>query len=484
MAAILCHHHQLHSNQCKPGSFINKHTNSSSSLEESDNEIKYYDKKPKNQQIVYRYDRRNSAFSLANNTNVNDITKIHNNCYKNFKKEFNIKKRFGKSLDRNNNRYKNYSQLTETNSKFNSSSINNFFDPSNYFSPPVSNSNLSLKDVSVNLSKIKDKVNLSKAQLNKNSYLKSRSSSFNTDNHKLNTIFNSEGIVIKTDFILPLQSKYDLEERYEIHQKIGSGNFSEVFLLSLKSENQKQDINKKNNYQNKCFALKEINKSKMEGKNFFVDNEVYILSNFKHPNICNLIEAFSTKSTYLLIFELASKGDLFEAVKKLGRLSEPTVSSITFQVTSALDYLHSNNIVHRDVKPENILLNSDLTVKLTDFGLACQIPTNKYLSRICGTMSYVSPEVIMGKYGVECDMWSLGVVFHIMLVGHAPFRSENKQKLFKLISKAQFSMEHKLWTLISKEARNLVLRLLTLNVKHRIKANEVLNHPFIQKTFN
>lgn len=387
-------------------------------------------------------------------------------------------------MDRNNNDNIKHLQLIENNSKFNSSFANHYFDPSNYFSSLISNSNISLKeDVSGNLSKNKN--NLSKRQFNKNNNLKSRTSSFSIDNSTINTIFNNEGIVIKTSLILPLRSKYDLEERYEVHQKIGSGNFSDVFLLSLKSENknQKQEIGSKDNHHSKCFALKEINKAKMEGKNFFVENEVYILSNFKHPNICNLMEAFNTKSSYLLIFELASKGDLFEAVKKLGRLSEPTVSSITFQVTSALAYLHSNRIVHRDVKPENILLNSDLTVKLTDFGLACHVPTNKYLSRICGTMSYVSPEVIMGKYGVECDMWSLGVVFHIMLVGHAPFRSQDKQKLFKLISKAQFSMEHKSWSSVSREARNLVLRLLTLDVNQRIKANEVLNHPFIKKDF-
>uniref|UniRef100_A0A0N5BWI7 Protein kinase domain-containing protein n=1 Tax=Strongyloides papillosus TaxID=174720 RepID=A0A0N5BWI7_STREA len=486
MAAILCHQHQLSSNQCKPELFINKHTNSTSSFGESEDEIKYYDNKSKNHKIVFRYSRRNSAFSLANNLNVTDTNKTHNLCYKNLRKEFNTKKRLGKSLDRNNNDHVKQSQLKETKSKFTSSFANSFFDPSVYFSSLVSNSVTSSKeDISENLSKIANKSNLSKTQSTKNILTKSRIPTFGSDNCSFNTIINNEGIVIKTSFITPIRSKYDLKDHYELHQKIGSGNFSEVFLLSLKSDNkiQKQEMSKRDNYQNKCFALKEISKAKMEGKNFFVENEVHILSNFKHPNICNLIEAFSTKSTYLLVFELASKGDLFDAIKKLGHLSEPTVSSITFQLTCALAYLHSNNIVHRDVKPENILLNSDLTVKLTDFGLACYVPKKTYLSRICGTMSYVSPEVIMGKYGIECDIWSLGVVFHIMLVGHAPFRSQNKQKLFKLISKAQFSMEHRSWNLISREARNLVLRLLTLDVNQRIKANEILTHPFIQKKF-
>uniref|UniRef100_A0AC35U016 Protein kinase domain-containing protein n=1 Tax=Rhabditophanes sp. KR3021 TaxID=114890 RepID=A0AC35U016_9BILA len=118
---------------------------------------------------------------------------------------------------------------------------------------------------------------------------------------------------------------------------------------------------------NTRYALKEINKSKMEGKSFFVENEVHILKSLQHPNICKLVDAYYTKFAYLLIFELASKGDLFEAIKKLGHFSENTCASIIHQLALALKYLHSNGVIHRDIKPENIFLQHDLTVKLADF---------------------------------------------------------------------------------------------------------------------
>uniref|UniRef100_A0A0N4ZUS7 Protein kinase domain-containing protein n=1 Tax=Parastrongyloides trichosuri TaxID=131310 RepID=A0A0N4ZUS7_PARTI len=477
MANIFYHPHQALLDQYKSGVFAKKGTSSTSCSSGDDNDFRKSDNKIRNKNQFYNYDRRSSASFLTGNLN-DSLRKCNNGIFmaKNIKDQFNVKRRLGKSLDRNNNVYLKQQQQ-QAHSKFNSPYLNQYFEPSIQQSNILNNSaNSSKEDISNNSSKESNKTNVSKIQ----TIIKSSNKAVvsNCDCYTFNSTFNNEGIVVKTSFISPLKSKYNLEDRYDIHQKIGNGNFSDVYLLTLK------DVNKREYEASKSFALKEINKSKMEGKNFFVENEVYLLKTYKHQNICNLVEAYSTKTTYLLIFELASKGDLFEAVKKLGHLSETTASSITFQIASALAYLHSNNIVHRDIKPENILLDSDLTVKLSDFGLACYVPKNTFLSRICGTMSYVSPEVIIGKYGIECDMWSLGVVFHIMLVGHAPFRSQNRQKLFKLISRAQFSMDHESWIPISREARNLVLRLLTLDVNRRIKAEEVLHHPFLKNVLN
>uniref|UniRef100_A0A8R1DZM7 Protein kinase domain-containing protein n=1 Tax=Caenorhabditis japonica TaxID=281687 RepID=A0A8R1DZM7_CAEJA len=171
-------------------------------------------------------------------------------------------------------------------------------------------------------------------------------------------------------------------------------------------------------------------------------------------------------------------GDLYETIRKNSRIEEPDACIITLQVASALAYLHDRNVVHRDVKPENLLLVDKFSVKLCDFGLACHVLGPLY--RICGTPTYCAPEVLqMTGYSTKCDIWSLGVVLFVMLVGYAPFRAPDQNRLFKLIMQAKPNMDMPEWKGVSLQAKDLVCRLMSKSEDRRPLASQIVSHPWI-----
>uniref|UniRef100_A0A7E4WA86 Protein kinase domain-containing protein n=1 Tax=Panagrellus redivivus TaxID=6233 RepID=A0A7E4WA86_PANRE len=280
----------------------------------------------------------------------------------------------------------------------------------------------------------------------------------------------NEKIYTHCDSIRKLTSRSSFHKFYEVGKLIGQGNFSDVFLVSSQESSRK-------------YAVKEIDKNRMFGKLYFVENEISILKRCDHRHICKLVDAFECTNSYFLVFEFASKGDLFEMIKKFGRLNEQASAKIVYQIASAISYLHSKNVVHRDIKPENILLNNEYSVKLTDFGLACVVTGPLY--RICGTPTYVAPEILSKEgYGLEVDVWSLGILLHIMLVGFAPFRSADRSQLFRLIMKAHVSFDLPNWHRVSSKAKQLILRLVTPDVENRLTVDEVISDPWIQTILN
>ncbi|KAI1721714.1 protein kinase domain-containing protein [Ditylenchus destructor] len=278
---------------------------------------------------------------------------------------------------------------------------------------------------------------------------------------------DNEKIILESGCVRRLASRASFYRLYEIGGLIGQGNFSEVYMVYSENSGKK-------------YAVKEIDKNRMNGKLYFVENEIAILKQCNHHrNICRLIDAYECSSLYFLVFEYAHKGDLFETIKRLGRLSERSSAQITYQVASALHYLHCRKIVHRDVKPENILLTADFCVKLTDFGLACTVTGPLY--RVCGTPTYVAPEVLSQHgYGLSVDVWSLGVLLYIMLIGFAPFRCADRAQLFKLIVKAHVTFDMPGWSRVSSKAKQLILKMVTAIVDSRYKSVEVMNNEWIR----
>ncbi|VDM63506.1 unnamed protein product [Angiostrongylus costaricensis] len=214
-----------------------------------------------------------------------------------------------------------------------------------------------------------------------------------------------------------VKSRSSLEKHYEIRDLIGRGNFSHVFYAVRHKDGKK------------C-ALKEIDRQQLRGKWFFIENEVEILLMCSHPNICRLVDAFKTNVRYLLVFEYAQV--------------TTTIFVIRIITASALAYLHGRKIVHRDVKPENLLLFNKKQARLCDFGLACTVLGPLY--RVCGTPTYCAPEILNESgYGFAVDVWSLGVLLHVMLVGFAPFRSTDRIRLFRMIARGKFHFELPKW---------------------------------------
>ena len=175
---------------------------------------------------------------------------------------------------------------------------------------------------------------------------------------------------------------------------------------------------------------------------------------------------------------------LFDQIIEKEKFTEKEAHEVITPVFDALNYCHSLGIVHRDIKPENLLFTSKdpnvAIIKVTDFGLARFIDSETLATTACGTPGYVAPEVLMQKpYDAACDFWSLGVVLFILLSGMPPFYHEDNFELFEKIKQCDYSFKASVWKGVSKEAKDLVSKLLTKEPSERLKGEEIMKHPWI-----
>eukprot|EP00755_Sulcionema_specki_P026889 Sspe_Gene.16297::Locus_5743_Transcript_1_2_Confidence_0.667_Length_2095::g.16297::m.16297/K08794/CAMK1; calcium/calmodulin-dependent protein kinase I len=234
-------------------------------------------------------------------------------------------------------------------------------------------------------------------------------------------------------------------------------------------------------------------------------HEVNIMRQLQHPNIVSLIGHYDGKQKILIVMNLVEGGTLFQRIIRNKKYSEEIAATAIGKVLDALCYMHKRNIFHRDLKPENLLLkyppistggeDYDAYVKemtdvvIADFGLA----SHPKSSTTCGSPCYLAPEVIMagfgekmfGKpghpYGVECDIWSLGVVLYIMLSGCFPFAvpGASRQALFNMIISSPLSFHGNIWMEVTDDAKSFIRRLLEKDPHSRITASEALQAPWI-----
>ena len=288
---------------------------------------------------------------------------------------------------------------------------------------------------------------------------------------------------IKEESMISISNRLFINEIKEIPKKkyitqklLGVGTYGQVFLVQ-------------NKYTKEYFAMKEIPKT---SEDLLSDNEIMdeieILKNLDHPDIVRITEFYNTENSYYLINEYCKYGELYEQVKN--EFSETQIAVMFRQILSGIAYLHSNNIIHRDLKLENILINDieksittneDLfLVKIIDFGTAKIFDKNKIPRAIVGSIYYIAPEVILKKYGKECDMWSLGVILYMFIVGHAPFDGRSNRDIMEKIKGGKYLKNEKRWKKASNEVKDLINKLLVLEPEKRLTAFEALRHPWFK----
>ena len=263
-----------------------------------------------------------------------------------------------------------------------------------------------------------------------------------------------------------------ISKDYIMGKSIGTGAFGTVRLCIHKATRQTR-------------ACKILKKATQDIK--ALQEEVEILSKLSHPNIMQLYEVYNDKTNFYIVSEFCQGGELFDAISKKGNFNENEASKIMKQVLSAITYSHQNNIVHRDLKPENILLEdkgNDSIIKIIDWGCAKNFNKNEKLTNKDGTPYYIAPEVLEGNYDEKCDIWSCGVILYIMLCGYPPFDGESEEEILDKVKKGSFEFPKEEWKNISKDAIDLIEKMLTFESNKRISALECLRHNWFIKNKN
>ena len=217
-----------------------------------------------------------------------------------------------------------------------------------------------------------------------------------------------------------------------------------------------------------------------------IRTEIDIMKHSKHPNIVSFINHFENSDYIFIVMELLNEGSLEKyLVKTAFRIKEKIAASICYQIADALLYLHKYGVIHRDLKPDNILicqkkdlLNEDyIQIKLMDFGLSKIQGNSEKANEGYGTLAYLSPEVLLKlPYDDKVDIWSLGVIIYYILSGEIPFmpKSRLKEEMAKNIIKQSLTFSEK-FNNISEDALNLISSCLEKKPEDRISIENVVN---------
>ncbi|WEW60108.1 serine/threonine protein kinase [Emydomyces testavorans] len=268
-------------------------------------------------------------------------------------------------------------------------------------------------------------------------------------------------------------------QQYRILEQLGKGHFATVYLCAERATGIK-------------YAVKRFEKrlgDSHNSDNNTLQQEIAVLKSVNHSNVLCLKDTFNESDGMYLVLELAREGELFNWIVSHKRLTEKETRHVFLQLFQGLKYLHDRNIVHRDIKPENILImDKHLTVKLADFGLAKIIGEDSFTTTLCGTPSYVAPEILKRgrdrRYTRAVDIWSLGVVLYICLCGFPPFSDELYSPEFpytlsQQIAKGEYNYPSPYWDSVSDEALELIDSMLKVDVDERATIDDCLQHKWL-----
>ncbi|KAL8216293.1 hypothetical protein R6Q57_023130 [Mikania cordata] len=251
--------------------------------------------------------------------------------------------------------------------------------------------------------------------------------------------------------------------KYEIGRTLGEGNFGKVKYA--------KDVQTGH-----PFAVKILEKTRIKNLNFTdqIKREIATLKILKHPNVVRLHEVLASKTKIYMILEYVNGGELFDTIASKGKLSESDGRKLFQQLIDGVAYCHDKGVYHRDLKLENVLVDAEGSIKISDFGLSAlpqHFRDDGLLHTTCGSPNYVAPEILSnrGYDGATSDTWSCGVILYVILTGYLPFDDRNLAVLYQKIFKGDVQMPK--W--LSSGAKNLIKRILDPNPKTRITMADI-----------
>ncbi|XP_075426118.1 serine/threonine-protein kinase MARK2 isoform X6 [Ascaphus truei] len=247
---------------------------------------------------------------------------------------------------------------------------------------------------------------------------------------------------------------------YRLLKTIGKGNFAKVKLA-------------RHVLTGKEVAVKIIDKTQLNSSSLQkLFREVRIMKVLNHPNIVKLFEVIETEKTLYLVMEYASGGEVFDYLVAHGRMKEKEARAKFRQIVSAVQYCHQKLIVHRDLKAENLLLDSDMNIKIADFGFSNEFTFGNKLDTFCGSPPYAAPELFQGKKydGPEVDVWSLGVILYTLVSGSLPFDGQNLKELRERVLRGKYRIPF----YMSTDCENLLKKFLILNPSKRGTLEQIM----------
>ena len=254
---------------------------------------------------------------------------------------------------------------------------------------------------------------------------------------------------------------------------LGKGAFGEVWKVTHE--------NSKKVYCIKMMTKRDIFEQKLINQ---INKEIGIMYNINHPYSVKLYNHFEDNEKLYLIMELASNGNLYNFIqnnKNQKIKTKEMIKKIIIQVIEIIKYLHSLDIIYRDIKPENILLDKDYNVKLCDYGWASYLSKGQFCSAYCGTPEYVSPEVIKKyPYNEKVDIWGIGVLIFELVFGYPPFTSNFNEDRFNNIKEGKINWPKDLNDM---ELKDLIEKILKVNPKDRISLDEIEKHQWLFDTY-
>jgi len=278
-------------------------------------------------------------------------------------------------------------------------------------------------------------------------------------------------------YLIPFANKNggDVEDYYVLEGEAGRVAFSVVVVACHKKTNLK-------------VAIKMIDKKNTDDDEMF--NEVSIHCQLSHPNIITFREIFDGPKSYFVVLDLATGGELFDRIIEIQRFPEKEALHVMLQVLSGVKYMHDLHIVHRNLKPEDLVLSSrdkNPDIKIIDFGFATKLTNDFELLQLVGTPPYFAPEVsllrdetVMDGYGRPVDIWAMGVILYILLSGIHPFLIRDEELMLDNIQNVKWNFVGPNWSKISSEAKDLIKHMMEKDARKRFTVDQCLEHRWMK----